>query len=386
MYVEYSGSLEQDEVGAYIYRLHLSIDHALAVSYRRDQYSGNAKFVARVTLVKGIPFYGFHVGYKFFLKIYMFNPIVMTRLADLFQQGVIMKRKFQPYEAHLQYLLQFMTDFNLYGCGFLDASTVHFRAPVPRYTEEGNSLQLWHDQSISPGSILDDFYLPRVSRCAIEVDICVQDITNRKIIKERLLHHDFVERVKPLRSDLKLVNSMAGLWKDETRRRKLRMTNAQPGSSPFPAEVLVSMSANVRQTGLPGWIHEEEYREDLERLIDAERDQDDQSQPGFDTFVEQHPLANSVKTALQSVEDLFPANLMPALGLATEIIAPDQNPASSIDVDEQKIIDKDLLDANDFPNDCDEDWLRDINFSTAAAKEGKDLVLGNEVFCGRRHP
>ncbi|KAF3350919.1 Putative beta-glucosidase L [Verticillium dahliae VDG2] len=358
MYVEYSGGLEQDEVGAYIYRLHLSIDHALAVSYRRDQYSGNAKFVARITLVKGIPFYGFHVGYKFFLKIYMFNPIVMTRLADLFQQGVIMKRKFQPYEAHLQYLLQFMTDFNLYGCGFLDASTVHFRAPVPRYTEEGNSLHLWHDQSIPPGSILDDFYLPRVSRCAIEVDICVQDITNRKVIKERLLHHDFIERVKPLRSDLKLVNSMAGLWKDETRRRKLRMTNAQPGSSPFPAEVLVSMSANVRQTGLPGWIHEEEYREDLERLIDAERDQDDQSQPGFDTFVEKHPLANLVKTALQSVEDLFPANLMPALGLATEIIAPDEDPASSIDVDEQKIIDKDLLDANDFPNDSDEDWLR----------------------------
>ncbi|KAM0649112.1 hypothetical protein ACHAO3_005952 [Verticillium nonalfalfae] len=339
------------------------------------KYSRNAKFVARITLVKGIPFYGFHVGYRFFLKIYMFNPIVMTRLADLFQQGVIMKRKFQPYEAHLQYLLQFMTDFNLYGCGFLDASTVHFRAPVPRCTEEGNSLHLWHDQSIPPVSILDDFYLPRVSRCAIEVDICVQDITNRKVIKERLLHHDFVERVKPLRSDLKLVNSMAGLWKDETRRRKLRMTNAQPGSSPFPAEVLVSMSANIRQTGLPGWIHEEEYREDLERLIDAERDQEDQSQPGFDTFVEQHPLANSVKTALQSVEDLFPANLMPALGLVTEITAPDENPASSIDVDEQKIIDKHLLDANDFPNDSDEDWLPAVNFSTAAAKEDSRKIL-----------
>ncbi|KAM0536668.1 hypothetical protein ACHAQF_000632 [Verticillium nonalfalfae] len=239
MYVEYSGSLEQDEVGAYIYRLHLSIDHALAVSYRRDQYSRNAKFVARITLVKGIPFYGFHVGYRFFLKIYMFNPIVMTRLADLFQQGVIMKRKFQPYEAHLQYLLQFMTDFNLYGC----------------------------------------------------------------------------------------------------------------------------------------WIHEEEYREDLERLIDAERDQEDQSQPGFDTFVEQHPLANSVKTALQSVEDLFPANLMPALGLVTEITAPDENPASSIDVDEQKIIDKHLLDANDFPNDSDEDWLPAVNFSTAAAKEDSRKIL-----------
>ncbi|KAM0279028.1 hypothetical protein ACHAQH_004810 [Verticillium albo-atrum] len=368
MYVEYSGSLEQEEVGAYIYRLHLSIDHALAVSYRRDQYSGNAKFVARITLVKGVPFYGFHVGYKFFFKIYMFNPVVMTRLADLLQQGVIMKRKFQPYEAHLQYLLQFMTDYNLYGCGFLDASNVRFRAPVPAYAEEGNSQHLWHDQSIPAESVLDDFYLPRVSRCSVEVDICVQDIINRKMVKERRLHHDFVERVKPLSPDLKLVYSMAGLWKDETRRRKLNMSKAQSGSSPFPAEVLVSMSANFRQTGLPGWIHEEEYREDLQRLIDAERNQDDQTQPAFETFVEQDPLESAVKTALQSVEDLYPENLLPALGLSAEVAGPDQNPASSIDVDEQKIMKENSADANDFPEDSDEEWLRTINVSTDATE------------------
>ncbi|KAM0325114.1 hypothetical protein ACHAQA_007653 [Verticillium albo-atrum] len=371
LYVEYSGSLDQEEVGAYIYRLHLSIDHALAVSYRRDQYSGNAKYVARITLVKGIPFYGFHVGYKFFLKIYMFSPVLMTRLADLLQQGVIMKRKFQPYEAHLQYLLQFMTDYNLYGCGFLDAANVRFRAPVPLSSEEGNSQHLWHDRSIPRDRVVDDFYLPRVSRCSIEVDICVQDIMNRRMVKERRLHQDFVERIKPLPSDMKLVYSMAGLWKDETRRRKLKMPNAAPGSSPFPAEVLVSMSADVRQSGLPGWIHEEEYREELQQLIDAERDPDDLSQPEFDTFVERHPLENTVKTALESVEDLFPVNLMPALGLSAQ--TPDENPSSSIEVDEQKIVNDDS-DYGFFPEDSDEEWLRAINtLPKVAEAESKTL-------------
>ena len=43
LYVEYDGSLHPDHVAAYIYRLHLSIDHALAVSYRRNVYDGNSK-------------------------------------------------------------------------------------------------------------------------------------------------------------------------------------------------------------------------------------------------------------------------------------------------------------------------------------------------------
>ena len=131
-------------------------------------------------MIKGVPFYGFHVGYRHFLKIYMFNPIVMTRLADLLQQGVIMKQKFQPYEAHLQYLLQFMTDYNLYGCEYLDSSRTNFRAPVPDHDEGSNSSHLWHSWSVSQEQTTDDPSLPRVSHCSVEVDICVQDILNRK--------------------------------------------------------------------------------------------------------------------------------------------------------------------------------------------------------------
>ncbi|KAF9872196.1 DNA polymerase family B [Colletotrichum karsti] len=364
LYVEYEGSLEPEDVGAYIYRLHLSIDHALAVSYRRDQYGENAKFVARITLVKGVPFYGFYVGYRFFLKIYMFNPVVMTRLADLLQQGVILKKKFQPYEAHLQYLLQFMTDYNLYGCGYLDAADVYFRGPVPSYNEEGNSRHLWHDNSIPRGRVLDDLSLPRVSHCSVEVDICVQNITNRRLVQERRLHHDFVERLKPLPADMKLVYSMAGLWKDETRRRKMKMPDADPGSSPFPAEVLVSMSANPRDSQPQGWIHEEEYKEEVAKLIDAERNPDDPSEPSFESFVDHAPQESTIRTALQSVEDLYPANLLPALGLPSNHLPTNQNPASSIEVDEQAVLDLGVDDFDPFPADSDEEAIMQMGHTS----------------------
>ncbi|GAB0133099.1 hypothetical protein EsDP_00001515 [Epichloe bromicola] len=361
LYVEYDGQLAPDEVGAYIYRLHLSIDHALAVSYRRDQYGDSAKFVARITLVKGIPFYGFHVGYRFFLKIYMFNPIVMTRLADLLQQGVIMKRKFQPYEAHLQYLLQFMVDYNLYGCDYLDSSKTAFRAPVPEYDFSSNSPHLWHSQSVLGEHITDDPSLPRVSHCSIEVDICVQHILNRKIVQERPLHHDFSERNAPIPGDLKLVHSMAGLWKDETKRRQRQLSKAFQGQSPFPPEVMVTMSADPRQTHPQGWIHEQEYRDEIKNLIESELSSLANQKPDFDDFAKSIDPNGEVHTSLQSVEDLYPNSLMPVLGLPSIMTQSTAEPASSIEVDEKRIIQELAVDDESFfPEDSDEEALRDL--------------------------
>ncbi|KAM0355676.1 hypothetical protein ACHAPU_000061 [Fusarium lateritium] len=376
MYVEYEGDLSPDQVGAYIYRFHLSIDHALAVSYRRDQKNDNARFVARITLVKGIPFYGFHVGYRFFLKIYMFNPIVMTRLADLLQQGVIMKQKFQPYEAHLQYLLQFMSDFNLYGCDYIESASTGFRSPVPEYDEESNSSHLWHSESIPGEDITDETTLPRSSHCSIEVDICVQDIINRKKIKERPLHHDFTERTNPLPEDMKLVYSMAGLWKDETKRRKRKMQNPSEGSSPFPPEVLVSMSANIRDSQPQGWIHEEEFRAEIQNLISAEKATADSEELTFETFAKPHPHEENVRTTLESVEDLFPSKLAPALGLPSGAQA-DQDLASSIVVDEHK--GRQVGDEYDdfFPDDSDEEAITTLAaLDKAAANRLPNGVLG----------
>ncbi|KAI8962636.1 hypothetical protein F5Y11DRAFT_322234 [Daldinia sp. FL1419] len=360
LYIEYNGSLLPDDVGAYIYRLHLSIDHALAVSYRRNAYDKKSKYVARITLVKGIPFYGFHVGYRFYLKIYMLNPQVMTRLIELLQQGVIMKRKFQPFEAHLQYLLQFMTDYNLYGCGYIESQKTYFRAPVPSYEDDLELPHLWHSQSVSRKFITEDPDLPRASHCSIEVDICVQDILNRHEIKERQLHHNFVEKRCPLSPDMKLVHSMAGLWKDETKRRKRKMLGRTPGSSPFPPEALVSMSADPRHSQPSGWVHEEEFKEQIQGLIEQEHEQSDGKKVTFDTFVRDIPLSSTVKTLLQSVEDLYPDNLDSVLGVTSQRFENDENPTSSIIVDDKRILDIGIDDGV-FPGDSDQETSPGLN-------------------------
>ncbi|RYP07158.1 hypothetical protein DL764_002705 [Monosporascus ibericus] len=288
-----------------------------------------------------------------------------------------MERKFQPYEAHLQYLLQFMTDYNLYGCGYVEAEKVCFRAPVPERENTDDSVHKWHSQSVPPACITDDADHPRVSYCSIEVDICVQDILNRREVKERQLHHDFIERNNPFPSDLKLVHSMAGLWRDETKRRKRRMNITNPGSSPFPTEALVSMSADPRNSQNAGWVHEEEYKERVGELIKQEEEQNGQRNASFETFVQSHPLEGTVQTLLQSVEDLFPEKLASALPMLDQIPEEDQNPTNSILVDEDRILGINKDNDGPFPDDSDEENLR-------AAKSSKERPAHGGKVLSRR--
>ncbi|CAG8898921.1 unnamed protein product [Penicillium egyptiacum] len=306
LYIEYNGSLAPEDVNSAIRTLHLSIDHALAVSFSRNAYDRRTAFVAHITLVKGVPFYGYHVGWRFFFKIYLLNPFHTTRLVDLLHQGAVMKRPLQPYEAHVQYIPQWMYDYNLYGCAIMNCSQVKFRAPVPEYFELSNLAHRWHDRSILPESILDHPALQKQSNCALEVDICVQDILNRLEVKERPLHHDFTELLKPVAVNERLVPSVAGLWQDETRRRKKRMGITDPGSTPFGPEELVSMSADPRDQSKGGWIHEEEFREMASQLAANEKQADGNKDTTFQTFLDTDDQAKNVKTALDSVEDFFP--------------------------------------------------------------------------------
>ncbi|KAE9987820.1 hypothetical protein EG327_003611 [Venturia inaequalis] len=309
LYIPYEGGLSEDEVRDYVQSLTLSINHALALSYRRNPYdTTDGSFVAHISLVKGIPFYGYNVGYKLFLKIYLFNPSNMTRFADLLNQGALLARVFQPYESHMQYLAQWMVDYNLFGCGYIDCEKVRFRGAVPECQEPSETDNEWNDTTILPEwrSQEDDF--PRQSHCALEIDICIQDIINRREVRPRHVHHNFMERFQELGQDEKFVHSMAGLWRDETVRRKKRMGIVDPGSSPFPPEVLVSMSADPRaQKG--NWIHEEEFREMMEALISEESKLGPEEKVGFDNFIKSADKESKIQTAFESIEELYPENL-----------------------------------------------------------------------------
>jgi DNA polymerase zeta len=84
-------------------------------------------------------------------------------------------------------------------------------------------------------------------------------------------------------------------------------------SSPFPPEVMVSMSADPRNTNKGGWIHEAEYRELVEGLVREEHSKNPSA--SFDSFVKQFDGGHQVKTAVESVEDLYPGNFQ---ALSTE--------------------------------------------------------------------
>lgn len=66
-----------------------------------------------------------------YLKIYLYNPMLIKRAASLFQNGAILGKIFQPHESHVPYVLQFLIDYNLYGMSFLyvPSEVVRFRQP-----------------------------------------------------------------------------------------------------------------------------------------------------------------------------------------------------------------------------------------------------------------
>ncbi|KAF2839045.1 hypothetical protein M501DRAFT_1057352 [Patellaria atrata CBS 101060] len=382
LYIEYDGSLEQNAVDIYIQSLRVSIDAALAVSYRRNAYDGKAVFVARITLVKGVPFYGYHVGYKFYMKIYIFNPLYMTRLTELLLQGAIMKRVFQPYEAHLQYILQWMSDYNLYGCAYIDCAKVRFRTPVPDYLELANEEHQWHDRSIRPEWISDPDSYPRQSHCSIEIDVRVEDIMNREEIKPRPIHQDFTERFAKLDTDEKVVASMASLWRDETLRRKRRMGLTDPSSSPFGPDVLVSMSADPRNADKGGWIHEDEFNEIIDDLVDKERE-NGAVDVNFDNFVKPIPGASRIQTALESVKDLYTETLQPLSASQVQSqsgVLDVQNDPAKIVVDTASIPHQDGYDST-YDSDNDDNLTQDVGFEGPYPPEDclEDKHIDNDV-------
>jgi DNA polymerase zeta len=236
----------------------------------------------------------------------------MTRFADLLSQGAILARFIQPYESHLQYLLQWMCDYNLYGCGFIDCEKVKFRSPIPTVEGSPDVSNGWNESSIPQTCILDPQEFPRQSYCSIEVDICVEHILNRRQVKAREIHHDFAERFFNPEDGYKFVPSMAGLWRDEAVRRKKRMGIESADTTPFPPEALVTMSADPRLSK-GNWIHEEEHFKILAEIIDHEKPMVPESRTDFENFLSADSQLAKIQTAFESIEELHPEVLANSL-------------------------------------------------------------------------
>ena len=361
VYVEYEGKVAPDEVQTYVARLARSINVCMAASLgRRDPMK--SLFVAFIVPVKGVPFYGFHVGYRYFLKIYCLDAKFMTRLGTLLRSGEIMQKRFIVYEGHIPFLLQFMLDCNLYGCGWVDISKAKFRETVPEYADVAERIssadkladdsdpqagQADHDSDVSktqmrrkrprwyfreniPPDMLysdSDQSPTRVSHSALEFDIHVSWILNRSLLKERDIHANFTEYLdKPFPEDYKFVYSVRELWEDERRRRNVKGMAGPVQVSENSAEELGGLTAGPREAqdlrmyGIgtqPPWeahsLNEQRFQDLLEkdRLAYLKSRRGDEP-PAFETFAPKEKEGGwmqRIKTSFQSVTALFEETL-----------------------------------------------------------------------------
>ncbi|KIK47777.1 hypothetical protein CY34DRAFT_73289 [Suillus luteus UH-Slu-Lm8-n1] len=279
-FVEYEGKLNPENVNQYIAKLSRSLNHAIAISMKRNPHSRKSQFVRGVLLVKGVHFYGFHSSYTPFLKILIADPTFVNRAVTILQSGTVMRTRFRIYESHLSYILQFMCDFGLYGCGWINLAEVWQRG------HEQN------DNEITEPSIFKVSPYFRQSRMPLEVDVAAHQILNRRLLSARNIHHKLEIPSPPLPSE-PFVLSVRELWDDERRRRLAK------GLSPTPALPIDSSKMSRGHGG--EWVAEARWWEEIRKRIEKERDLES-------TFTNSVELWEKwVMTTFESVEALWEA-------------------------------------------------------------------------------
>ncbi|KAM6180626.1 DNA polymerase zeta catalytic subunit [Erethizon dorsatum] len=220
LYVPYDGYGLQPE--SYLSQMAFSIDRALNVALGNP--SSTAQHVFKVSLVSGMPFYGYHEKERHFMKIYLYNPAMVKRICELLQSGAIMNKFYQPHEAHIPYLLQLFIDYNLYGMNLINLAAVKFRKArrksdtltatgSPKDRLSGNPLAgtffKWEEDEL-PSSLILEGVEPQ-STCELEVDAVAADILNRLDIESQTGGNP----------------GLQAIWEDEKQRRRNRNESSQ---------------------------------------------------------------------------------------------------------------------------------------------------------------
>lgn len=271
------------------FKLHLKIENAMVNSFKRSNNSKTEKdsrilkYIANISVCKGIPFYGFHVGYNAFYKISLINPSCSNRLADILRSGEI-GRSYDVYENHISSGLQFLSDFNLFGCGWIKINNLTIRCPI------FNNDKLNLEELNKLISIYKTNNLDRIGNSLLEFDILTQDIMNRLELSQRDLHSNFIEKFQTYNSNI-YIQSTKDLWKDGNYQRKVH--NEPEYSSP-------NLTKRVNNNK---WVEEEnnqsmfDYIKNLNLPEDAKLD--------FSNFVKPDIAMDAIPVCFDIIDELF---------------------------------------------------------------------------------
>ncbi|KAH9525040.1 hypothetical protein Btru_000173 [Bulinus truncatus] len=193
LYVPYDGTQPEDR---FLRQFAMSLDRALNIA--NGSSNSNLHHVYKISIVSGIPMYGYHPDEEHFLKIYFYNPNSIKKAAELLLGGAVMNKPYQPHDSHISYPLQVFIDYNLYGMNFINVAALKFRNPlivssVEKWNVKSSTLAESHKQQLLSSSsnffkiwtvenISDELCLPasvrRQSSCELEIDVVAADIIN----------------------------------------------------------------------------------------------------------------------------------------------------------------------------------------------------------------
>jgi len=125
LYVPLPGHVARGDTGGWVYRLAASLDRAINISMGQGRAA--VQHVYKAVVVTGLPMYGYHPRQHSFVKIYLYNPHLVRRAAELLQGGAVMDTVLQPHESHTNHVLQWMMDYNLQGMNPIHLSHALFR-------------------------------------------------------------------------------------------------------------------------------------------------------------------------------------------------------------------------------------------------------------------
>ncbi|KAG6857571.1 hypothetical protein H0H87_000170 [Tephrocybe sp. NHM501043] len=258
-----------------------------------------------------------------------------------------MGTRFLVFESHLSFVLQFMCDFGLYGCGWIEVENVLQRDV--RSAVDGDYSHLESDEHFPPSPYL------RQTRMPLEVDAIAPNILNRRNITARNFHHKFQTSFEslPALPDAPLVLSVRELWEDERKRRIAR------GLDPTPT-IPVDPSNSMRGPGCD-WVAEAEYWDQIREKIEADREIPKLSTTnGWD---------NRVMTTFESIEALWddrwrkwkPQNQKPD--------------GSDVIIDHETFLERTLPDEMGHQADAD---IIDVDISKLSSQEVSELIENEE--------
>ncbi|XP_044147686.1 DNA polymerase zeta catalytic subunit [Bufo gargarizans] len=265
LYVPYDGYGQKDPE-RYLRQVAFSIDRALNVALANP--SANVQHVFKITLVSGVPFYGYHEKERQFMKIYLYNPSMVKRVSELLQGGAVMNKCYQPHEAHIPYLLQLFIDYNLYGMNLVNLAAVKFRrarrkghgsqdVKMLKDTLPGSSFSAtfvqWEEEEI-PSSLMLAGVEPQ-STCELEVDAVAADILNRQEIEAQIGKNP----------------GLQAIWEDEKQRRREKQQSSQiaPPDSQDRGFIAVTESEKMFQKRLKEILKQNDFSVTLSHSMDS---------------------------------------------------------------------------------------------------------------------